>query len=95
MWMRHLRNLRMNRLIFVTLMLLLLSCHSSTGGKVVSKKHTNAYNMQMWQRGNKNSIHVPSEYIVSVDINGVIMDFTITQAEYNKTHIGDYYLLTK
>lgn len=51
--------------------------------------------MQMWQRGNKNSIHIPSEYIVSVDINGVIMDFTITQAEYNKTHVGDYYYLTK
>lgn len=51
--------------------------------------------MQMWQRGNENKIHVPSEYIISVDVNGNITDFAVSQFEYNSIQVGDYYQISK
>lgn len=86
----------MNKLcLLVVTLIILLSCHSSMGGKVVSKKHNSAYTMQMWQRGNENKIHVPSEYIISVDVNGNITDFAVSQFEYNSIQVGDYYQISK
>lgn len=51
--------------------------------------------MQMWQGGNYNRKYVPSEYVISVEVNGIITDFPVTQTEYNSIQIGDYYKLSE
>lgn len=65
------------------------------GGKVLSKKHLDSYSMQMWQGGNYNRKYVPSEYVITVEVNGITTDFPVTQTEYNSIQIGDYYKLSE
>lgn len=82
--------------VVATIVLLSLSsCHSPMGGKVISKKHLDSYSMQMWQGGNYNRKYVPSEYVISVEVNGITTDFSVTQTEYNSIQIGDYYKLSE